>query len=330
MSVQPILDPALLPKNTAADALDRLRSGDGHRDVIFATGFDPLDGALEGGLRSRTLTLVGGLPGIGKTILALQWARSLARQGHPVVFVSYEHDDSALLSRLLLLDAGEASRFGAGERRALLQRASTGEISFDEAVKRDPGLAKTQDRVAEYAERLWLIGGTSHTGLEEIEALAHDRDGVTPIVIVDYLQKLAHPDQSISNIDRVIDISEGLKDIALRLSTPVVAIVAAEHEGLTSRRLRMHHFRGSSALAFEADVVLILNNKFDVVSKLHTAFDSVRAESFKSQVVITIEKNRDGLAPLDLEFGKDFENYRFEPTGSFVSERLIDDHMFVE
>lgn len=329
MSAQPDLKPAYQQETTAAESLARLQSGDLQPGVTLGTGFDPLDSALEGGLRSRTLTLIGGLPGIGKTILALQWARTLARDGNSVVFISYEHDDTALLNRLLLLEAGDSSRFGAGERRALLQRVAAGEISFDEAAQHDSSLALTQDGVAEYAERLWLIRGSAETGLEEIEALSQGREG-TPIVFVDYLQKVAHPEHAASNTDRVIDISEGLKDMSLRLSTAVVAVVAAQHDGLTTRRLRMHHFRGSSALAFEADVVLILNNKFDVVSKRHTAFDSVRAESFKSQVVFTIEKNRDGPAPLDLEFGRDFENYRFEPTGSFVSEKLVDERLYVE
>jgi replicative DNA helicase len=312
---------------SAAEVLEALRSGDVRGDDLYHTGFNPLDGALDGGLRARSLVLVGGLPGIGKTVLALQWARSLAKEGHDVVFASYEHDESSLLARLLLLEAAETNRFGAGERRALLQEASSGAISFDDAVTADPGLAKTRDRFAEYAPRIWLARGNAHTGLEELEELVAGLD--QPALFVDYLQKVPF-DGAATNADRVIRVSEGLKDLALRRSIPVVAIVAADGKGLTSRRLRTHHFRGSSALAFEADVVIILNDKFDAVSKRHTSFDAVRAESFKSQVVFTIEKNRDGPAPLDLEFRKDFEHYRFEPEGGYVAERLVDERFFTE
>ena len=31
--------------------------------------------------------------------------------------------------------------------------------------------------------------------------------------------------------------------------------------------------RGSSALAYEADVVLVLNNKFDIVARHHLTYD---------------------------------------------------------
>ena len=79
-----------------------------------------------------------------------------------------------------------------------------------------------------------------------------------------------------------------------------------------------------------ADVIVLLNPKFDAVSKVHTAHDPVRAESFKHEVVFTIEKNRDGPAPIDLEFSKDFEHFRFEPTGGFVAERLIDERLYPE
>jgi replicative DNA helicase len=315
------------PQRSAADVLDELRSGAVSPDGVFATGFNPLDGALDGGLRARSLVLVGGLPGIGKTVLALQWARTLAKEGHDVAFVSYEHDESSLLSRLLLLEAAETNRFGAGERRALLQQSARGIISFDDAVRLDPGLAKTRDRLAEYASRIWLTRANAHTGLDELEKLVDGLDN--PALFVDYLQKVPF-DAAPSNADRVIRVSEGLKDLALRRSIPVVAIVAADGKGLTSRRLRTHHFRGSSALAFEADVVLVLNDKFDAVSKRHTSFDAVRAETFKSQVVFTIEKNRDGPAPLDIEFRKDFEHYRFEPEGNYVAERLVDDKFHTE
>jgi len=314
-------------RRSAAEVLDDLRSGATPLQKAFLTGFNPLDSALDGGLRARSLHLLGGLPGIGKTILALQWARNMARDGHEVIYVSYEHDENSLLSRLLLLEAADASRFGAGERRTLLQQTSQGDLTFDDAAQLDPGLAKTREALEEYAARLWLIRANAHTGLGEIEDLVRAAD--KPVLFVDYLQKV--PIEGIvDNADRVISVSEGLKDLALQMSIPAVAVVAADGEGLATRRLRTHHFRGSSALAFEADVVLILNDKFNVVSKRHTSFDAVRAETFKSQVVFTIEKNRDGPAPLDLEFRKDFEHYRFEPDGSYVPERLVDERVYTE
>ena len=53
--------------------------------VVLATGFDALDEALAGGMRQGEVMLLGGKPGIGKTIACLQWARTMARNGVVVV-----------------------------------------------------------------------------------------------------------------------------------------------------------------------------------------------------------------------------------------------------
>lgn len=76
----------------------------------------------------------------------------------------------------------------------------------------------------------------------------------------------------------------------------VIAVVAADIHGLANRRLRLHNLRGSSALAYECDVAVILNDKSQAVSKVHLAYDPVRAATFKHQVVFTVEKNRGGQA----------------------------------
>jgi hypothetical protein len=102
----------------------------------------------------------------------------------------------------------------------------------------------------------------------------------------------------------------------------VVAVAAADHAGLTSRRLHLHHFRGSTALAYEADAVVVLNEKLSVVSRAHIAHSPQRIEMFHQQVVFTVEKNRNGVAGVDLEFTKDFTHYRFDPLGGWVTERL--------
>ena len=51
------------------------------RSAQFATGFQPLDDVLSGGIRAQDLVLLGGRPGVGKTVASLQWARWMAMQG---------------------------------------------------------------------------------------------------------------------------------------------------------------------------------------------------------------------------------------------------------
>src|SRR5665647_3274676 len=59
---------------------------------VWPSGFVHLDSMLTGGFRAGALVLLGGGPGLGKTALALQVARSLVVSAHSVVFFSFEHD----------------------------------------------------------------------------------------------------------------------------------------------------------------------------------------------------------------------------------------------
>ena len=89
--------------------------------TIIPTGFDLLDKVLDGGLRTRDLMLIGGVPGVGKTVLTLQWARNIASNGFKTAYVCYEHDEEALASRLLAVEVGEvkASEVGIRSRQTL-------------------------------------------------------------------------------------------------------------------------------------------------------------------------------------------------------------------
>ncbi len=320
----------------AADVLAELRRGGGRVRTALPTGFDPLDTVLEGGLRVQDLTLVGGLPGVGKTVATLQWARHLATQGATAIYACYEHDPSALLTRLLLAEIGALSRGGAtvtdqGRLRTLVRDVAVGACRLDDVAASDPLVAAACQRLAGYADRLWLVAGSSSdTDLAALRAMVAERHDGQTALFVDYLQKVAVPVAGLSEVDRISRIAAGLKEIALDQDVAVVAVVSGDAAALDTRRMRVHHLRGSGALAYEADLVVMLNEKFTAVSKLHSAYDPVRAEGFKSEVVFTIEKNRDGPARLDMEFRKDFAHYRFVPTGVFVADRLIDERMYPE
>jgi replicative DNA helicase len=189
--------------------------------------------------------------------------------------------------------------------------------------------------VRQYSKRLFFARANgSTTDLREIAARTEqikEATGHAPVVVVDYLQKVPVPDGPSSEEERITVVAEGLKDLALRLQCPIVAIVAAEREGLVAgKRLRVNNLRGSSALAYEPDVILLMNDKYDVVARHHLVFDVGNAERFRSWAVMTIEKNRSGLDKIDLEFQKHFEQGRFDTKGNVVSEQLVDERVFVD
>ncbi len=299
----------------------------------IATGFDLLDRVLDGGLRHHDLMLLGGSPGVGKTIAALQMARNIARDGRTALYVSYEHDDATMLGRLLTLELGDmAGRVSASELdrlRRVVTDATAGFRSLDEVIQAEPVAAEAYEQLGSYGDRLLLVSASgAHTDLATIEALAAEAetDG-GGAVFVDYLQKVAFHPEPEHEAEKVTRVAEGLKDLALAHDLTVVALVAADWDGLRAGRVRLHHLRGSSALAYECDVALILNEKHAAVARAHLAYDPVRAESFKHQVVFSVEKNRGGPAMIDLEFRKDFLHYRFEPRGAYMTERSADDRL---
>jgi replicative DNA helicase len=314
----------------ALDVLDSLvDDAAAPRGRALATGFPLLDDVLNGGLRAADLVLVGGKPGQGKTTVALQWARHLAANGTQVLYACYEHDALSLLMKLLRCELGDLVARGACDDqlrletlRDRLRDVAVGDARPVELLGSDPLLVEAVERVRAYGADLVLVPATGSTDLPAIEDLV-DRHPSAGALFIDYLQKVPVPASTES--ERVTRLADHLKDLALRRSLAVVAIAAADGEGLASRRLRIQHFRGSTALAYESDVVIVLNEKMSIVSRLHLAYDSIRAPEFRDRVVFSIEKNRNGLADVHLEFRKDFANHRFDPRGHWVSERLWDE-----
>jgi replicative DNA helicase len=320
-----------------AETSRRIEAGEQAAAQVWPTGIGILDTHLAGGIRSGELALLGGPHGIGKTSLAFQVVRHCVSQGGSAVYFSFEHDAATLLQRLIALEATQIWGWEAPRlrsiREALEQVNGTGGSLQDRlaAIGGQDVLA----RLAEYGDRLLIHESTgAATDVPAIRGIAADvagRSGQRPLVVVDYLQKVAVHDRGGDETERVTSIAEGLKDLALEQEIPVLAVVAADKEGLvTGRRLRLHHLRGSSALAYEPDIVLIMNDKYDVVARHHLMYDMGNAERFRSWVVVTIEKNRSGPDHVDFELRKRFEVGQFETTGRLVAEQLVDERVYTE
>jgi replicative DNA helicase len=315
----------------------RLESGTHAASRVWPTGFQPLDSYLSGGFRSGDLILLGGPQGLGKSTLALQIARNVARGGRPAVVFSYEHDQESQLARLVALEAG----FTGVERPVDLQRvreafeSPEGGRSLAERLAGTNGGVEALHEVARYADLLSLHRSSGRdTDLAAIIAGIDDvaaRAGTRPLVVVDYLQKVPVPGREADEQERTTMIAEGLKDLALDHEIPVVAIVAADKEGLAAgNRMRVSHLRGSTALAYEADTVLLLNNKYDMVAKHHIVYDTTNVSKFRKFVVLSLEKNRSGVTGVDMEFLKRLDQGRFEPHGQLVSEQLIEERLYAD
>ncbi len=308
-----------------AEALDT----DRHRRVV-PTGFGSLDRVLVGGLRTQNLTLIGGRPGAGKTVALLQWARHMATAGETVLLACYEHDERTLMDRLLLMEVGElGDRVDAAARadaRSALSDVSAGDVPLSEVIHDVPALAAAHEAMAAYDDNLLLVRANGlTTTVTELDAMMVRNEAT--VLLVDYLQKVPTDPHQPDDRLRVMQIAQELKDLAMRLDVVVVAAAIADRQGLDAPRLRLKHLDGSSTLTYESDAVLMLNDKYDIVHRSHIVYDTEKARDHHRYVVWSIEKHRDGAEGADLEFRKDFAHYRFEPNGTPVHEKLIDERV---
>jgi replicative DNA helicase len=305
------------------------------------TGFDALDQWISGGMRPGELVLLGGAQGVGKTTLCLQMARNIASRGDAnILYACYEHPDEYILNRLLVQESIDPSTDGpvhgltlddVQELMATAYERYPGRSPF-EAVRSHPDGAGALAALGAYAGRFHLVADASRrNGIETLTALVaeHRKNDRQPLVLfVDYLQKVepAHRDLP-DEAERVTQVVQGLKQLALDYNVAVVAIVAAEKAGLESARLRLTHLRGSSALMYEADVAIIMNDKWKIIDRDHIVFNMHKAQQYRDWVICTIEKNRNGKSLVEVEFMKRFEYCCFNSRGGRVTERLYDERI---
>jgi replicative DNA helicase len=337
--------------HSAVDVLvevnDRVTSGQLGEYEPIPLGMVPIDRTIGGGLKPGELLLIGGAQGTGKTTMALQMARNVAASGQAyVLYICFEHDEAYLLNRLIAMESvlphlphkSGGIRIQEVQRELLggsLSQAGQGgaESGAPHDLADNAKLRPALGRVARYGQNLFFLRGSATAStvdnIRELVRLHRDRNpDQRLVVIVDYLQKVPQIPEPSNESEKVTYVVNGLKDIALSEHVPVISIVAADKEGLKAARLRNFHLRGSSAINYEADIILILNEKYQIVAKVNIEFNPYQAQRFRDWIILTVEKNRSGLDNIDLEYEKLFEFSCFDPNGRPVQEKLIEERLY--
>ncbi len=322
------------------DLNDRVATGKVGEYQPIPLGFTPLDKTIGAGLRPGELLLIGGAQGTGKTTMALQMARNVAMSGQAnVLYVCFEHEEQYLLNRLIALESALAhlpQKTGAiriQDVRAEILGSWMSEGSGGPELSDNPRLRPSLERIGRYGQNLFLMRGSQTAStIDNLRKLVRSHNEISDdrqlVLVVDYLQKVPQIPEPSSEAEKVTFSVNGLKDIALSEEVPVIAIVAADKEGLKAQRLRNFHLRGSSAINYEADIILILNEKYNIVAKVNIEFNPYQAQRFRDWVVVSVEKNRGGQDNVDLEFEKHFEFSCFDPNGRAVQEKLIEERLY--
>jgi len=234
--------------------------------VGLPSGIPKLDKLL-GGLQPG-LHLLAAEPGQGKTTFGLQISSHVARNGWPVLFVSFEESLIRLGLKAICSVAGlEAKKFADGYGQ----------------------LAELERAVKEHGSKLaalHFVEGTSRLTVSQLKAKALQvmakQNTNKCLVVVDYLQRWAAGRREYTEFRHVVSglVSE-LRELSLRLESPFLVISSQNRPGQGTANLIS--LKESGDLEYSADTVLFL-----IESQKRTATPPARA------VDLAVEKNRYG------------------------------------
>ena len=198
-----------------------------------STGFVKLDVALNGGFRAG-LYVLAARPAVGKSALALQWAREIAQRGTPADVVSLEMSPTDCAGRMLSARAGAQKPY---ERSSL-------KVHPDKLREAAKALAALPIRFMD-----------AHDAT--LAALRRFLRG--EFLVVDYLQLMDVPGQDVRAL-AVGEISRTLKRISLEKNIPVLALSQLNRQLEAQKREPvLADLRESGSIEQDADVVMLMS-----------------------------------------------------------------------
>ena len=278
-------------KDTLGEAwtrLERLHSNKGEIRGV-PTGFKALDDMLSG-FQNSDLIILAARPSVGKTTLALDFARLAAtRQNVGVAIFSLEMSSQQLVDRML-----------AAESRVSAWQLRTGGLSTsgsDFTLLRE-GL----DRLSKAPIFIDDAASSTIAHIKSISRRLKNEHNIG-MIIIDYLQLMSTSKNYDSMVNQVTEISRSLKALAREINVPVIALSqlsrAVEARG---GEPRLSDLRDSGSIEQDADVVMFIHRE-----------DRFNKESDRQNIAkIIVAKHRNG--PVG-----DIELYMDEKTSSFMS-----------
>ena len=251
------------------DEIETNASHDGGLTGI-PTGFRELD-ELTHGFSGGQMIIVAARPAMGKSTLALDFARSAAvTNGMTAAFFSLEMGRNEIAMRLL-----------SAEARIQFQDLRKGDIRDEDWDK----MSLAVDRLNEVP---LFIDDSPNMSLMEIRAKCRrlkQRNNLK-LIVLDYLQLLSSGKRVESRQQEVSEFSRTLKLLAKELDVPIIALSQLNRgsEQRTDKRPQVSDLRESGSIEQDADMVLLLHRD-EVYDK-----ESPRA----GEADIIVAKNRAG------------------------------------
>lgn len=206
--------------------------------------FDELTGGLHGG----QMIVIAARPGVGKSTLALDIARSAAIHHHmATVFFSLEMSRTELAMRIL-----------SAEGKISMGRLKKGDLDTEGWTN----LATLQGRIDSAP---LFIDDSPNMTLMEIRAKCRrlKQRNDLKLVVLDYLQLMSSGKKVESRQQEVSEFSRSLKLLAKELDVPVIALSQLNRgsEQRTDKRPMVSDLRESGSIEQDADMVILLHRE---------------------------------------------------------------------
>ena len=211
------------------------------------TGFADLD-TLTNGLHPGQLIVIAGRPGLGKSTMGLDIARSASiKHGQAACIFSLEMSKTEITMRLL-----------SAEARVPLHHMRSGSMTDDD-------WARLARRMGEVAEAPLYIDDSPNLTMMEIRAKARrlKQRKELRLVVIDYLQLMTGNKKAESRQQEVSEISRALKLLAKELEVPVIAMSQLNRgaEQRTDKKPMLSDLRESGSIEQDADMVVLLHRE---------------------------------------------------------------------
>ena len=218
--------------------------------IGYSTGLVGLDRITRG---IHDLTVLGGEPKAGKSLLALLIAIENSLKGIPVVSFDFENSIESILLRIL------SNRSELSERKLAkaLEDQNSPEFSPDEFKRYQKGMTDLR----KITERFFVKKDRDLDKWKIIEVISYMREsfGETPLVIIDSLQKLPwRPDKSLrrDNIDGWIRDIEEIRDKTKATILVVSELKRPQKGGNGYSRPSLDSFKESGDIEYSGDLLL--------------------------------------------------------------------------
>jgi replicative DNA helicase len=232
----------------ALDEIEAIGSRSGEMTGV-PTGFTDFD-SLTNGLHPGQMIVIAARPAMGKSTLALDFARTAAiKHNLPSVIFSLEMGRNEIAMRLL-----------SAEARVALHHMRSGTMTDDDWTR----LAR---RMPDVSAAPLYIDDSPNLSMMEIRAKCRrlKQRNDLKLVVIDYLQLMQSggSKRAESRQQEVSDMSRNLKLLAKELEIPVIALSQLNRgpEQRTDKKPMVSDLRESGSIEQDADMVILLHRE---------------------------------------------------------------------